>query len=380
MMSRRSNKGLFQRLLEAGSRTTYQGKIRTRGGKRTATVREGRQRIYKGVRIIPVEGGEFETSLDSSRFDSLRDAKRFVDAWKKRGNPKGTKGRFERCVKAVSERGGAYDPEAVCAAQERREIGQKELTRRALAGKRAKARKQKNRVYTEGQYTADKDQAELAAQYLKERGYTGVRIRKRKGPLSGGYFGPNQPVYYMTHHGQLTASGKRNPADAAIAVSEEFHGRKVKAMIPVQEKRHYHKYLAELGELRKLVVLSRDGKHRVTLSKFDGAILAANEDKNQLFIVGGDQSVNLNDFGIKNPHETETLGEVVKIEYFTDKEHLGDEGGVAVYTHKFRSTNDNGKHKTVRMAEYPDLIYHLRDEHLEFSGGSYEIRAEGIDL
>jgi hypothetical protein len=58
---------------------------------------------------------------------------------------------------------------------------------------------------------------------------------------------------------------------------------------------------------------------------------------------------------------------------------LGNEGGEAVYVHKFRATNDNGKHKTVKMARNPNLIYYLRDEHLEFSGGSYEIRAEGID-
>lgn len=351
MMKRRSNKGLFQRLLEAGSRTTYQGKIRTRGGKRSGTVRQGRQTVYKGVRIIPVEGGEFETSLDSSRFDSLRDAKRFVDAWKKRGNPKGTKGRFERCVEAVSERGGAYDPRAVCGAQEKK-------YRKNAAGHGVRS--------IEG------------VKYLMRDPRPTAELRKMYQAFVA-KFGDS-----LSFHQWLVERGKvykrLNPADAAIAVSEEFHGRKVKAMIPVQEKRHYHKYLAELGELRKLVVLCRDGKHRVTLSKFDGAMLCANEDKNQLFIVGGDQAVNLNDFGIKNPHETETLGEVITIDYFTDKEHLGDEGGVAVYTHKFRSTNDNGKHKTVKMAQYPDLIYHLRDEHLEFSGGSYEIRAEGIDL
>ncbi len=230
-----------------------------------------------------------------------------------RRNPRGTKGKFQRCVEAVESRGGAYDPQAVCSAQERHKYGQKELTRRALAGKQAK---------------------------------------KRGNP--------------------------QNPADEAMAVSEEFHGRKVKAMVPIQVKRHYHKYLAELGELRKLVV--ECGRNRVTLSNFDGALLCCNEDKNQLFIVGGDQSVNLADFGIRNPHETETLGEVSKIEYFTDKEHLGSEGGTAVYVHKFRTTNENGQHKTVRTASCPELIYHLRDERLEFAGGSYEIRAEGIDL
>jgi len=459
-VKRRSNAGLFQRLLEAGKKTTYHGKIRTRGGKRTPTVRKGKQTTYKGVRIIPVEG-EFETSLDSSRFETTRQAKRFIDSWQKgrnpasyrgqsianlermliyanarayaddwlerdrgrrdvaaiehalknarkreakrgnpskayeaaiakhdraihafhkvrdayrarqigdaeflrarkaydaataefdrafakeQGNPKGTKGRFERCVKAVSERGGAYDPRAVCGAQEKKYRGNPTIYQ-ALAEKLGRA----------------PTNAELRAEVarIKEEALIDTAT---KGKL-----------------GWQRRRSARNPADAAMAVSEEFHGRKVKAMIPVQQKRHYHKYLAELGELRKLIVHSRDGKSKVTLRQFDGAMLCSNEDRNQLFIVDGDQSVDLKDFGIKNPHEVETLGEVVTIDYFTDKEHLGDEGGEAVYTHKFRSTNDNGKHKTIRMANNPDLIYYLRDQHLEFSGGSYEIRAEGID-
>jgi hypothetical protein len=401
-MARRSNAGLFQRLLEAGKRTTYHGKIRTRGGKRTGTVRRGKQTQYKGVRIIPVDG-EFETSLDSSRFETTRQAKRFIDAWKKQGNPsiegvkfslgrggvviwsdnwdqltkwaekkqhgfkfraggpetyghtdivhrsnpRGTKGRFERCVKAVSERGGAVDPKAVCGAQEKK-------------------------------YQMNLDD-KLSIKTLRVPGVSWKKYVVKSGSrvIAGPFYTKGEASDTLARIEQDRR--KRNPADAAMAVSEELHGRKVKAMIPVQQKRHYHKYLAELGELEKLVVLCRDGRHRVTLKGFDGAMLCSNEDRNQLFIVGGDQSVNLKDFGIKSPHEIETLGEVIAIDYFTDKEHLGSEGGTAVYTHKFRSTNDNGRHKTIRMARNPDLIYYLRDQHLEFSGGSYEIRAEGID-
>lgn len=180
--------------------------------------------------------------------------------------------------------------------------------------------------------------------------------------------------------GSLANPGKRrNPLDSAVAVSEEFHGRKVKEMIPVKSRRHHHEFLAELGELRKLVVRSRANRRVVTITRFNGAKLCANEFKNQLFIMGGDQAVHLPDFGIRDPHEIEVLGDVEKIEYFTDKEHLGNEGGVATYVHKFRTTNDGGRHVTVRMAQYPELVYYLRDEHLEFAGGSYEIKAEGID-
>jgi hypothetical protein len=120
-----------------------------------------------------------------------------------------------------------------------------------------------------------------------------------------------------------------------------------------------------------------DRGHRI--EGFGGAILAFNEKKNQLFIEGGDQAMDLADFGIDNPHELETLGRVTYIGYECNKTHLGKEGGQALYVHKFRTTNDNGRHVVVKYTRYPDLIYDVRNEQLLFSGGSYEIMAEGIN-
>ena len=65
--------------------------------------------------------------------------------------------------------------------------------------------------------------------------------------------------------------------------------------------------------------------------------------------------------------------------YQTNKTHLGDEGGEAVYVHRFRAVNKAGKHVVVKMAREPDLIYDVRNEQLLFSGGSYEILREGIN-
>jgi len=165
-------------------------------------------------------------------------------------------------------------------------------------------------------------------------------------------------------------------AEAAAEVYEEFHGRPSEEVLTVTEKIHYHKNLAALGELRTLVVVSRDGG-RVTLTRFKKAVLCTNEAKNQMYVRGGDQSVDLEAFGIRKPHEVETLGKVVELAYFTRKDHLGDEGGTAVYFHVAGETNEGGKRKMAGWA--PDLIYHEIDERLEFSGGSYTIRAEGVD-
>lgn len=171
---------------------------------------------------------------------------------------------------------------------------------------------------------------------------------------------------------------RKNPAEGSADVFEEFHGYEPSEVIVVQKKVFHHKHLAAAGELAFLAVWGVDGKgHK--LSGFDGAVLAFNERKNQLFVEGGDQAIKLSAFGISAPHEWETLGKVVDIGYATNKTHLGDEGGEALYVHKFRSTNRNGRHVTIRIARYPDLIYDVRNEQLLFSGGSYEILREGIN-
>jgi hypothetical protein len=157
-----------------------------------------------------------------------------------------------------------------------------------------------------------------------------------------------------------------NPANSAAEAYTDFHGRPSEEVVTVKTEVHYHKHLAACGELRKLVVKPVDKLFTVSLSGFKKALLAFNEKRTQLFIEGGDQSVDLKQFGIKTPHEVETLGEVRVIEYFTIKDHLGKDGGRAVYVHKF--------HKP-----YPVLSYHTLDQRLEFSGGSYVVLAEGID-
>jgi hypothetical protein len=244
------------------------------------------------------EAAEYQQQKREAKAEKLAEKKRLHDwimAQRKTARSKANppKGRFDRCVKAMAKRGGAYDPEAVCGAMERRE---------------------------------------------------------------------------------------KNPAQESIDAYEEFHGEQPREMVTVTKKVHFHSSLAGAGVLKLLKVLTEDKSAVVTIKGFKGALLAFNEDKNQLFVEGGDQRLDLKAFGINTPHEQQMLGQVKKIGYFTDKKHLGDEGGEAVYVHEFRTTNENGKHIVVKIAEYPYLTYRTRDEQLEFWGGSYTIRAEGIDL
>jgi hypothetical protein len=174
---------------------------------------------------------------------------------------------------------------------------------------------------------------------------------------------------------------KGNPAAAAAQGFEDFHGYPSEELVTVTEQVHFHRHLSAAGQLEYIVIDTADLKFRVTV-EFDGeTLLCFNEKRNQLFVKGGDQSVDLEDFGVdpEDAHELETLGQAKKIGYFTTKTHLGSDGGTAIYDHKFRMTNENGQHVTVRIAKYPDVIYRVRDQHIEFSGGSYKILPEGID-
>jgi hypothetical protein len=136
--------------------------------------------------------------------------------------------------------------------------------------------------------------------------------------------------------------------------------------VKVEKTVHFHRHLAGAGELRKMFVYPEGKLFRVPMKDFNGALLAFNEKRNQLFIEGGNQAVNLKTFGIKTSHEIEVLGELRIIEYYTRKDHLGKDGGTAVYVHKFRSP-------------YPKLLYHTLDKRLEIAGGSYIVPDEGID-
>lgn len=250
--------------------------------------------------------------------------------------------KFDRCVKDVKRKGGAANAYAVCTAAGTRNPGGITL-------------------YSGNSHATALEALKCA---IATGGYVGLKMKG-----SGGGW-------------KVSASsarkGRSNPAGASAEVFEEFHGFAPSEVITVTKHVHHHEHLAAAGKLTHLDVWGVDGQgHHV--SGFQGAILAFNEAKNQLFVEGGDQSVELEDFGIDEPHELETLGRLTDIGYQTNKTHLGAEGGEAVYVHKFRSTNRNGKHVVVKIARYPDLIYDVVNEQLLFSGGSYEILREGIN-
>lgn len=338
------------------------------------------------------------------------------------GSKRNVSGSFERCVKSVAARGGAADPRAVCAAAGRKKYGQAEMTRRAVAGKRRALRSNpKYAVGADGHTLAQfETQAEAFADARSEassgrrvevvwkakdgsykskwfgresRGRKNAAVRRNPMPARAAKLLEEQRALYAELKGRDTTSAwarprvkrvqaiqrqleklsfesahRSNPADAAAVAYEDFHGRAAGELVEVKETIHFHEHLAGAGALKRLVIKSARTGERVTLSQFKGALLAFNEAQTQLFVMGGDQAVDLGEFGITGtPHESEILGEVLSVDYFTRKDHLAArDGGTAVYRHKFE-------------APRPTMVYDVPNEQLQFSGGGYVVLPEGID-
>jgi hypothetical protein len=233
------------------------------------------------------------------------------------------RGAFKRCVQEVAAKGGAYSPRAVCAAAARKKYGSAKLKKMAAAG----------------------------------------RKRALKNPR-----------------------GRRNPVDDAAAVYERFHGRPPEEVIEVKETIEEHSVLSGIGKLVSLTVWPVQGTRAVKIEQFRGAMLAQNEKATQLFIVGGDQSVNVSDFGIESdrtPHEFEILGAAVEVAYLTRKDHLGKSGGEgerAVHVHDFGSLRqvEGSDSRRRRGSRLPIVVYDTRNKKLSLAGGGYDLPEVGI--
>lgn len=387
---------------------------------------KGRERFYhdanmgRRLTLYPVEEAKLLIATGAAR------------VVQKKGNPGAPGSSFARCVSEVSEKGSTYDPRAVCAATGRKKYGAKKFQAMAQAGKKRAGNPRHDwdsivpvsdpseagrllaelvnrvRLHPDHEYFMRFVRAwgkahgvvpSLAEPKIAEGFHAGYKATYKRNPdadsprafvspqRKDGLY-PVQFVYPTTgarvkkllsaadleklkaegRYLVIGASGRRNPAAAAAEVYEEFHGTPSTELVTVTEPVHYHAHLAGLGKLAYLKVAGVDG-YMHTLKDFAGSLLCSNEDRNQLFVEGGDQAVDLGVFGISAPHEVETLGQVTEIGYRTTKHHLGAEGGKALY---FHLTGEDG-------GSSPDLLYRVRDAKLEFSGGSYSIKSEGIE-
>lgn len=183
-----------------------------------------------------------------------------------------------------------------------------------------------------------------------------------------------------------------NPSATANAVYEEFHGAPPAEILEIRETERVHGHLAGIGDLVCIVVKIAGGQKmgsKVELNAPDPAKSAdsdivrvgCNEDKNQLYFVGGDQSIDVRALGFRDSytvtHDGEdfdatdlrdlmVIGEVHKLTYRTEKEF--DKFEEIDYFHKV------GEDTKIR----PFLLYDTMNSTMKLAGGEYTIHAKGI--
>lgn len=183
-----------------------------------------------------------------------------------------------------------------------------------------------------------------------------------------------------------------NPAPASDAVYTEFHGAPPSEVLEITETEHVHGHLAGIGDLVSIVVKLSGGTKvgatttltapdPETASDTDIVHVASNESSNQLYLVGGDQSVDVEKLGFRDSfdisHDGETfeatelkdlmiLGEIQKLTYRTQKSF--DNFKLVDYFHKL------GEDTRVR----PFLLYDTLNDRMRIAGGEYHIHDVGI--
>lgn len=176
---------------------------------------------------------------------------------------------------------------------------------------------------------------------------------------------PELPEKYQ----DFAKSVERNPESTAAELYEEFHGKPPSEIKEVVEERHEHEWLTQLGvlvELKVATVTQLDASLKFTKDPPD---LCSSEDGRQLYIVGGDQELDLGALkmgGEKWLKDSMTLGILVELTYRTQKGF--QKFKLTDYYHKL------GEETGVQ----PFLLYDPNNKALSISGGQYETKPEGI--
>lgn len=259
---------------------------------------------------------------------------------------------------------------------------------------------------------------ELAAkrnptQHLVIEGYLNDVEKARKDLASKGYkvtnisskLKGNKRVYTISYKEQKYGDfytgnpGGDFELQDARSLSHEWHGRPSEQVIDVDVVERYDSTVVDLGELEEFGVVEDDYDTCYEVYfKSNRPTLAGNLDRNNLEIVGGDQSLNVDTRGKREI----ALGHVYNIVYETDKHHLEDsDGNFASYVHYFgeeyyrkRGYNmddfDNDEdfydvaledgivEDAIREGYLPTVIYDTVNRSLKLVGGKYKITAEGI--
>ncbi len=173
---------------------------------------------------------------------------------------------------------------------------------------------------------------------------------------------------------QVLRSRKQNP-ETSSDLYETFHGKPSTKETIYESEEFEREHFAQLGPLVELKVATESGKEVVLTaptpdeSDIDRVVqLASSPDGKQLFLIGGEQTVDVKAFGLTNKDVRDhmVLGTLTELTYQTEKGF--DKFKKIQYFHKL------GEETGV----CPILLYNPQNESLSIAGGQYEVRDVGI--
>lgn len=163
---------------------------------------------------------------------------------------------------------------------------------------------------------------------------------------------------------------RRNQEESMQAAAEkftEFHGKPPNRIIEYEiDDTHYPDKFAEMGRLKELRFDLDTANRDFPLRGFGACQAVCTPDGRNIYFLGGDQSVSLDDLNIASDKDIIELGPCTFIEYHTVKGFHDFEP--TDYWHRFGETNHI----------QPVLAYDRLNRSLFLIGGDYEVRPEGI--
>jgi len=171
------------------------------------------------------------------------------------------------------------------------------------------------------------------------------------------------------------AASRRNPADGAAALYEEFHGVPSESETVITEEIQYHGHLGQLGELIELKVTTLSGYKVVLDFTNDSVLLCASEDGRQLYFRGGQQDLDLAAIHMNADEfikDLMVIGDITEVSYETAKKA----DGLKKLTYFHPLKDKEGAVGTERV--YPVLLYDTLNAALSVAGGSYATEERGL--
>jgi hypothetical protein len=212
----------------------------------------------------------------------------------------------------------------------------------------------------------------------------GLPMDKIKSPTSTGWGWNPARLADMQYARRKNPRTKKNSESGAAKFYEKFHGAPSNEEVIVENEIHEHEHLGVIGLLVAMVVDTPRGE-RVTISfESDGSDqvpwLCSSEDGCQLFIEGGDQTLDLAALGMDGEDwykERMVIGRFAppepgrkwNLSYLTAKDF--DQFEDIEYQHDLGEANE-GEPKSMRR-EPPILEYEPLNKLLFISGGQYKI-------